>query len=68
MVKPEESFIDSYVKKCLEYESRISSTQMIRRIIYTKHENVDLNMVMYKKNQHTNTAENYRLLTLLMKF
>ena len=51
-VKPEESFINSYVDECIEYESVISSTHRMHRILYAKYKKVDLNKVMTKKCQH----------------
>ena len=40
----------------------------MRRILDTKYEKADLNMVMAEQCQHINTAERYRLLTLLRKY
>ena len=40
----------------------------MQRILYTKYENVNLNMVMAEKCQHLNAAKCYRLLTHLRKF
>ena len=62
-VKPEESFINSYVDKCLKSESAISSTISMCRIIDAKYEKSDLNTVMAKKCQYLNATERYRLLT-----
>ena len=50
--KPEESFINSYVNKCLESESTISSMRRILRTIDAKYKNSDLNTVMAKQCQH----------------
>ena len=36
-VKPEESFIYPYVNKCLKYDSAISSTQQMRKLIDAKY-------------------------------
>ena len=41
-VKPEESFVNSYVDKCLESDSAINSTRRMRRILDAKYEKVDL--------------------------
>ena len=51
-VKPEELFINAYVKKCLESEGTIISARRIRRILDTKYENDDLNKVMNEQCQH----------------
>ena len=45
-VKPEESFINLYVDECLEPESAISATRIMRRIVYSKYKNSNLNKVM----------------------
>ena len=44
--KPEESFINKYVRKCLESEVTISSTCRIRRILDAKYEKADLKQVV----------------------
>ena len=67
-VKPEEYFINSYVNKCLEYDSEISATCRMRRILDPKYEKAKLNKVMTKKCQHLNTKERRRLLILFRKF
>ena len=67
-VKPEESFINSYVNKCLESNIKIISTCRLRRILDAKYEKADLNKVMDKQCQHLTTTERYRLLHLLKKF
>ena len=51
-VKPEESFINSYVDECLESEGTISSTRRIRRILDAKYRKAALNQVMSKQCQH----------------
>ena len=51
-VKPEESFINSYVEECLESESEISSTLRMCRTLEAKYEKYDLNIVMDKQYQH----------------
>ena len=51
-VKPEESFINAYVKEFLKYEGTISSTRRIRRILDDKCKKADLNQVMGKQCQH----------------
>ena len=53
-VKPEESFINAYVDKCLEYEGTISSTRRIRRILDARYEKADLNKVVYEHCQRLN--------------
>ena len=67
-VKPEDLFINSYVKKCLKFNNAISSTCRMRRIIDAKYEKSDLNTVMSEKCQYLNAAERYIILTLLRKF
>ena len=42
IVKPEESFITSYINKCLKSETTISSMRIMRRILDTKYEKADL--------------------------
>ena len=48
IVKPEESFINAYVDKCLKCESKIGSTHRMCRIIYAKYKKSDRNKVMTK--------------------
>ena len=60
----EKSFIRSYVNECLKSDNAINSTCRMRRIIESKYENADLNMVMAKQCQHLNSAERYTLITL----
>ena len=48
-VKPEESFINLYINKCLKSDSAISSTHNMRRILDMKYEKVDLKKVIDKK-------------------
>ena len=55
-VKPEESFINSYVDKSLEPDSVISLTLQMRRIIDTKYREADINKVMDKQCQHLNAT------------
>ena len=43
MIKPEESFINLYVGKCLKPKSTISSTHRICRFLDTKYKKADLN-------------------------
>ena len=60
IVKPEESFIISYVDKCLESESKISSTRrmrIMRRTLDAKYKKADLNKVMAEKCQHLTPSE-----------
>ena len=45
-VKPEESFINSYVKKCLKSDSAISSTRRICILLDVKYKKADINKVM----------------------
>ena len=68
-VKPEESFVNSYVDECFEYFNAIKSIRRMRIISYAKHEKTDLNEFMTKKRQQNLTAtEHHRLLQLLKKF
>ena len=64
-VKPEESFIDTYVNECLQSEGTISSTRRIRIILDVKYKNSDLNKVMDKQFQHLSPKEIERLLQIL---
>ena len=68
IVKPEESFIISYVDKCLESEGTIISTCRIRRILYTKYKKSYLNQVMDKQCHHLIPNEQEKLLNILRKF
>ena len=68
IVKPEESFINSYVNECLESNSAISSTQIMHIIIDAKHTKSDLNKVMTNQCQYLSTEEHYILITLLHRF
>ena len=43
IVRLEESFINSYVDKCLESDSKISSTRGLRRFFDAKYKKADLN-------------------------
>ena len=45
-VKTKESFINSYIYKCLKSESAIISMRRIHRILDAKDENSDLNKFM----------------------
>ena len=54
-VKPQESFINAYAKKCLKYEGAISSTRRMRIILYAKYKKSYLNKVMAEKCQHLST-------------
>ena len=67
-VKTEESFINSYVEKCLGSESAISSTCRMRWILDSKHQKSNLNTVMDEQYKNPNAAERYILLTHLSKF
>ena len=51
-VKPEESFINSYVDECFESNSAISETQIMRRILDARYKKSDLNNIMTEKCQH----------------
>ena len=67
-VKPEESFLNLYVNECFESDNTISSTRIMRRILYAKYEKADLNEVMNKQCQkHLTTIERHSLLQLLKK-
>ena len=61
-VKPEESFINAYVDKCLESESTISSTHRIHKILDAKYEKYDLNQFMVKQCQQLTPNEQEILL------
>ena len=52
IVKPEESFINSYIDKFLECEGNISSTCRMWRILDAKYEKADTNKVTAKKCKH----------------
>ena len=65
IVKPEESFINSYIDKCLESEIPIRSTHRIQITLDAKYNNSYLNKVMTKQCQHFSTKEQERLLELL---
>ena len=67
-VIPEESFINSYIDKCLESEIPIRSTHRIQITLDTKYKNSYLNKVMTKQCQHLSTKERERLLELLREF
>ena len=67
-VKPEESFINTYVDECFESESAINATHRMRRILDTKYKKADLNKVLTKQLQHLNTKEHNRLLCILSKY
>ena len=54
IVKLEESFINAYVNECFEYESAISATHKMRRILDANYEKADLNKVMTEQCQHLN--------------
>ena len=66
-IKPEKSFINSYVGKCFGSESAISATSRMCRILDSNYKNSDLNKVMTKKCQHLKPEERKRLLNLLRK-
>ena len=67
-VKPEESFINSYVDKFFESDSTIISQSRMHIILYTKYWKSDLNAVIDENFQHLYAAERYRLISLLRKF
>ena len=50
-VKPKESFINTYVNKCLESNITMSLTCRTHRILDAKHENSDLKKVMAEQCQ-----------------
>ena len=66
--KLKESFINFYVNKCLKYESAISSTCGMRRILDSKCEKADLNKVMKRQCLHLIPSKRESLLNLLKKF
>ena len=51
-VKPEESFINAYVDKCLDSEGIISSTHRIRRTLDTKYKKSNLNKIVDEQCLH----------------
>ena len=67
-VKPEEYFINAYVSELFEYESAISATHRMRRILDAKEEKGDLNEVITEQCRHLNTEERNKLLNLLRKY
>ena len=68
-VKPEESFVNSYVDEYFESDTAISSTCRIHIILYIKYKKADLNGVMAKQCQkHLTNTESNGLLQLLKKF
>ena len=67
-VKPEESFIKSYVIECFESESAISATRRMRRILDAKYKKSDHNKFMTKQCQHLNTKKQEILLSVLQKY
>ena len=67
-VKPEESFIHTYVDERFESDSAISSMCQMRIIIDANYEKSNLNKVMTKQCQHINATELYRLINILKKF
>ena len=55
-VKPEESFVNSYVGECFGSDNAISPTHRMRRILDVKYEKAELNEVMTKQYQKHLTA------------
>ena len=47
-VKPEESFVNSYVDECFKSANAIKSTRRMRRILYAEYKKSELNEVMTK--------------------
>ena len=66
-VKPEESYINAYVDKCLESEGTISSTRIIRRLLDVKYEKADLCKSVDEKCQHLCPNEGEIILHILEK-
>ena len=64
IVKLEESFINSYVNKCLKTESTINSTRIIRRILYPKYEKDDLKKVTTGQCKHLTPSKRENSLKL----
>ena len=64
IVKPEQSFIDSYVDKFLEFENSIHSMRKMHRILDAKYKNSDLNTVMTEQCQYLSPREREILLDL----
>ena len=67
-VKPEESFVNSYVEECLESESAINSTCRMCRMLDANYKKADLNKVMTEQCQHLTATESIILLHVLKKF
>ena len=55
IVKLVESFINTYVEKCLESESAISSMRIMRIILDDKYEKDYLNKIITEQCQHFST-------------
>ena len=66
-VKPEESFINSYVGEYFESGSAISATRRMRSILDAKDRKAYLNKVMTKQFQHLNIEERKILINILSK-
>ena len=64
-VKPEESFINVCVDKCLESKVTITSARRIRRILDVKYKNADLNKVMGEQCQHLSPNKRERFLHII---
>ena len=56
-VKPEESFINSYLDKCLKSKIPISSTRRMHIILDAKHKKADPNKVIDEQCQHLNITK-----------
>ena len=56
-VKQEEPFINAYVSERFKYQSEISATRIMRRILDAKYEKTDLSKVMTEQYQHLNIEE-----------
>ena len=55
--KPEESFINLYVRKCIKYKSTISYTLIRHRFLDVKHEKAHLNKGTTEQYQHLTPSE-----------
>ena len=64
IVKPEESFINSYVDECLKSESTIIHKRGMRIILDARYEKANKNTVMREQCHHLTSSERENILTL----
>ena len=62
---PEEYFLNAYVDEVYELKHVLTSTKILRTIVYAKYEKVDLNKVMKNQCQHLIETQCNELLKLL---